>query len=145
MTRKRPSSSQDTELSHTEHRLEDEFLRRALARGIPSPLRQSNLPWQGTGRKFRADFLWPDAKLVVEVDGGTWRGGRHTRGSGYERDCEKLALACLAGYRLIKVTSHQVRSGAAVDWVGGALGLWESEAGRNPPKSSRRATKEPRQ
>ena len=64
-------------------------------------------------RRFRADFCWPaDAiRLIVEVDGGTFARaggkrcflcgeipkGRHSTGAGRERDCEKQALAIIAG------------------------------------------------
>jgi len=39
--------------------------------------------------------------LAVEVDGGTWTGGRHTRGAGFEADCEKLNAAVIAGFRVL--------------------------------------------
>lgn len=97
--------------------LEELFVEQIRERGLDAPVRQSNEPWKGTGRRFLADFFWPDHHLIIEVDGGTWHGGRHTRGVGYERDCEKLNLAVLAGYRVMKVTSTQVRKGQAIAWV----------------------------
>jgi hypothetical protein len=33
-------------------------------------------------RKWRYDFLI--GNIVIEVDGGTWAGGRHTRGFGFQ-------------------------------------------------------------
>lgn len=86
-------------------------------------MKQSREPWNGTGRRFKADFYWPDRRLVVEVNGGTWNGGRHTRGAGVERDYEKLNLAVLAGYRYLLFTSRQVRTGQAVEVLAEALAL----------------------
>ena len=40
------------------------------------------------GRKFRADFAWPEYQLLVEVQGGIWRrgGGAHSHPIDIERD-----------------------------------------------------------
>lgn len=68
-------------------------------------------------RLWRFDFAWPGRKLALEVDGGTWSGGRHTRGAGFEADCEKCAAAVLQGWRVLRATSGQVRSGVALGWI----------------------------
>lgn len=72
-------------------------------------------------RRFRFDFAWPEQRLAVEVDGGTWTGGRHVRGTGFEADCEKSALAAIHGWRVIHLTRSHVESGVAVGWVLAAL------------------------
>lgn len=70
------------------------------------------------GRKFRFDFVFDAARLVVEVDGGTWAGGRHTRGAGFAKDCEKAALARIhGGWCTLHVTADQVKDGRAAKWV----------------------------
>jgi very-short-patch-repair endonuclease len=69
------------------------------------------------GRRFRFDFAWPARLLAVEVDGGTWTGGRHTRGKGYEGDCEKANEAICLGWRVLRVTTAQVSSGQALAWI----------------------------
>jgi hypothetical protein len=96
---------------------EEEFIRQCQEKKLPLPLRQSRKPWEGTGRRFRADFLWESPRLILEVDGGTWSGGRHTRGTGYASDCEKHALAILAGYTVLRATSAHVYHGQALEWV----------------------------
>lgn len=121
-----------------ESRLEDKLLVQIVEADLPVPIRQSRAPWDGTGRLFKADFYWPEFGLIVEVDGGTWSGGRHTRGEGYERDCEKLALAAINGQRILKVTSRQVQSGVALQWIGAMLGVWESTAGHRKKVSAAR-------
>jgi hypothetical protein len=87
---------------------------------------------------FKADFVWPEEKLVVEVQGGVW-GGRHVSGSGFMGDRVKINLATLAGYRVLEVCAAHIRDGSAVSWIQAALGLGESQAGHLPPKKKRRA------
>lgn len=72
-------------------------------------------------RRWRFDFAFPEPKIAVEVDGGAWTRGRHTRGAGLEADNEKFAAAVIAGWRVIHVTPGQVRSGQATAWVEDAL------------------------
>lgn len=65
-----------------------------------------------TKRKFRADFLCPNIKLIIEVNGGQFVGGRHTRGGkGYENDLTKLNLAQVNGYRIIQFTYQMLQRG----------------------------------
>lgn len=73
----------------------------------------------GKRNPFRFDFCWPhdDVRLVVEVEGGTWTNGRHTRGSGFEKDCFKYNEASIAGWTVLRVTANQVRSGLALHWI----------------------------
>jgi hypothetical protein len=72
-------------------------------------------------RKFRFDFAWPHLKLAVEIEGGTWRGGRHSRGTGFENDCIKYSEAAILGWRIIRATTEQVMSGQAINWTLAAL------------------------
>jgi very-short-patch-repair endonuclease len=53
-------------------------------------------------RKWRADFADPVHKILVEIDGGAFTMGRHTRGAGYRADCEKLNAAAALGWRVFK-------------------------------------------
>ncbi len=53
-------------------------------------------------RRWRADFAIPSEKLLIEIDGGVWSGGRHTRGAGFIGDCEKLNAAAVLGYRVLR-------------------------------------------
>lgn len=68
-------------------------------------------------RRFRADFWLPAPQCVVEIDGGIWTAGRHSRGAGITRDCEKSAYIALMPARLLRVTPDQVKSGRALDWI----------------------------
>ncbi len=88
--------------------------------GLPEPVREF---YFARPRKFRADYAWPDQRLLLEVDGGTWLpgGGRHNRGAGFLLDMTKLNLATLAGWRVLRVTPAQVQDGTAVQLVELAL------------------------
>ena len=55
-------------------------------------------------RRFRFDFAWPSERVAVELEGGIWMRGRHVRGKGYEKDCEKYNLAALRGWRVLRFT-----------------------------------------
>src|SRR3990167_5184772 len=61
-------------------------------------------------RRFRFDWAWPDRLLAVEQNGGVWTGGRHTRGTGYLRDLEKLNLAQLEGWTVLQFSPEQIRT-----------------------------------
>ena len=73
------------------------------------------------GRRWRADFAWLKERLLVEVQGGIWKQGRHVRGSGYERDRERQNEAVLAGWRTLEFTPGHVKTGKAVRDIRRAL------------------------
>lgn len=59
-------------------------------------------------RRWRFDFACERAKIAVELDGGVWGGGRHTRGSGFIGDCEKGNAACSLGWRVWHLATGMV-------------------------------------
>ena len=79
------------------------------------------------GRRFRFDFLVGES-LIAEVEGGTWRGGRHTTGAGFQKDCEKYNLAVELGFRVLRFTSNMVRSGDAAQQIERIVRQTSSEA-----------------
>jgi hypothetical protein len=64
--------------------------------------------------------------LAVEIQGGIYTGGRHSRAKGYNNDCEKHNEAILLGWRLLLVTTDHVSSGEALAWIERALEKKES-------------------
>lgn len=104
--------------------LETQFALQLSRAGLPAPERELRFH---PARKWRLDFAWPAALVAVEIDGGTWAQGRHTRGRGYEADCEKAAEAALAGWMVLRVTGGQVRSGQALDWLSRALSAFHED------------------
>lgn len=57
-----------------------------------------------TARRWRFDYAKPDLMLAIEYEGGIWTKGRHTRGVGYSRDCEKYNQATSLGWRILRYT-----------------------------------------
>jgi hypothetical protein len=103
----------------------EQLLLATKALGCEGPVREFRFG-EGAGRRWRADLAWlfPAARLkplLVEIDGATWTAGRHTRGAGYAADCEKQACATLMGYAYLRVTTEQVQSGQAAQWIAAFL------------------------
>ena len=55
-------------------------------------------------RRWRFDFAWPETRVAVEIEGGVWSRGRHTRGSGFAKDCEKYNAAVREGWFVLRYT-----------------------------------------
>lgn len=72
-------------------------------------------------RRWRFDYAWPDRRLALEVEGGVWTNGRHTRGSGFLRDVEKYNAAAVAGWRLIRTTPDELFTTTTVKLIRQAL------------------------
>lgn len=64
-------------------------------------------------RKWRFDFLFDWADLVVEIEGGVFSGGRHTRPVGFSNDCLKYNRVVVEGYVVMRFTTEQVMTGQA--------------------------------
>lgn len=85
--------------------LEDKFASLwKLAKG-PEPVREYRFC---PGRRWKADFAFTDAKVLVEIEGGVWLGrkGRHTNPKGFIADCDKYNTATLMGYAVIRLTGE---------------------------------------
>ena len=104
-------------------------------------LEQAGIPFESEyrfhpERRWRADAVvfprpswdadagqWRHNRILVEIDGGSWVAGRHTRGKGFAADCEKASAAAILGYRVIRATPEQVDDGTALSWIRQALGI----------------------
>jgi len=88
-----------------------------IALGWPEPAREH---YFHPIRKWRLDLAWVDIKLGVECHGGVYSQGRHTRGSGYIKDREKMNSAAELGWQVIEVCCP-MDLGKAIDWIETAL------------------------
>lgn len=84
------------------------------ALGLPTPVTE----WVfHPTRLWRIDLAFPDYRVGVEIQGGGWINGRHSRGLGMEADAEKMAEAILRGWRIFTATPRQVKKGVVVSWL----------------------------
>lgn len=63
-------------------------------------------------RQWRFDFAWPDAKVAVELEGGTFSKrsqSRHTTATGHQGDCEKYNAAAIAGWCVLRYTAQDMQ------------------------------------
>jgi hypothetical protein len=58
-------------------------------------------------RKWRFDYFHSSG-VAIELEGGIYTGGRHTRGSGFLKDMEKYNDAASRGILVFRVPSHQI-------------------------------------
>lgn len=80
--------------------------------GLPVPVAELSF---APPRRWRFDFAWPERKVAVEVDGGVWTQGRHTRGGGFVKDMEKLNRAATLGWTVLRFPPDQIRNGTALE------------------------------
>ncbi len=59
-------------------------------------------------RKFRYDYVHHDSKVIIEVNGGNWMGGRHTRPVNLVSEYEKLNLAQNLGFNVFILTGEMI-------------------------------------
>jgi len=68
-------------------------------------------------RKWRFDYCIPSKMIAIEVEGGAYTQGRHTRGKGFIADMEKYNTAVCMGWKLIRVTPDQLLSLQTVNYI----------------------------
>jgi len=103
--------------------LEEKLAFQIRATGLPEPVREYRFV---PGRLYRADFAWPNHKLLVEAEGGVFSrkgkgGGWHQSVGGYLDDCRKYTLAALHGWRVLRYTAPEIRNGTAINEIEVAL------------------------
>jgi hypothetical protein len=87
------------------------FSRLCVAAGLPLPIAEFRF---APPRRWRFDYAFLGEKLAVEVQGGIFTQGRHTRGPALLKEFEKLNAAAALGWRVLFVTPQQMDDGEAV-------------------------------
>lgn len=62
-------------------------------------------------RRWKFDFACEALALAIEIEGGVFTRGRHSRGTGMVADMEKYNTAILLGWRLLRYTPQQFDAG----------------------------------
>ncbi len=73
-------------------------------------------------RQWRFDYAFPDQRIALEVEGGVWTKGRHTRPRGFLGDIEKYNTATLMGWRVLRTTPSRLLTTATLDMLREAAG-----------------------
>ena len=68
-------------------------------------------------RRWRFDAALPCKMLALEIDGGVWTGGRHSRGAGQIADMAKGNEACALGWSVLHFTPQQLKSGEMIRFI----------------------------
>ena len=72
-------------------------------------------------RRWRFDYAIPEHKIALEVEGGVWTQGRHTRPQGFLGDVEKYNTATLMGWRVFRTTPTELYRTATVNLLKTAI------------------------
>jgi very-short-patch-repair endonuclease len=101
----------------SESELERAFLELLEKAGLPLPAKQRALFADG---RWRVDFVYEDARLVIELDGYAW----HSTPDAFERDHARDTALAAKGFRVMRLTWNMVQKtpDQVVAWVREALG-----------------------
>lgn len=111
--------------------LERELLNQMIALSVPMPEQEYRFAAIEVGmqrgvrkrlvlaglRDWRFDFAWPALRFAVEVEGGNYKDGRHTRGKGFEEDCQKYHHAMRLGWAVYRCDGRLVKTWDAADLI----------------------------
>ena len=87
---------------------------------IPAPVAEWRICRE---RMWRADFAWPDAGLIMEVQGGYQQGRAHASVGGARNDFDKYNAAAILGLRLLLKLPADLIAPKTVEEIRQALGL----------------------
>ena len=73
-------------------------------------------------KDWRFDLAWPEHMVALEIEGGGWVRGRHTRGKGFAEDIRKYLSANCMGWNVCRCDVAMVRSGMAIEALRVLLG-----------------------
>lgn len=80
-------------------------------KGLRARLAASNL------KDWRFDYAWPAHSLAVEIEGGAWAQGRHTRGKGFAEDLRKYSAAMKLGWTVYRCDGGMIKNGEAIEVI----------------------------
>ena len=78
---------------------------RVFASNLPAPIEEHRF---AKGRRWRFDRAFLPEKVAVELEGGVYANGRHTRASGFIGDCDKYNRAAIEGWLVLRFTTKHL-------------------------------------
>ena len=60
-------------------------------------------------RRWRFDYCHLATRTAIELEGGAYSRGRHTRGAGFIEDCHKYNAAARLGYTVFRIATGMVQ------------------------------------
>jgi hypothetical protein len=97
------------------------FIQFCLKMGLPAPTPELKFDEPITPgikpRQWRFDYAWPDAKVFLEVEGGSWIGGRHTSPKGFAEDMAKYNRASCLGWKRLSCTPKQLMTLPVINMI----------------------------
>ena len=93
-------------LANEKRAREYEMFRRKLASFVGCEIKPEHPFFPG--RRWRIDFAIVDIKIGIEIEGGVWANGRHTRGKGFIDDMEKYNAAITIGWVILRFTPQDL-------------------------------------
>ena len=94
------------------------FARLCAEAGLPAPVVEYRFHEQ---RRWRFDYAWVDTKVALEVEGGIFVQGRHSRGAGMLADMEKYSTAASMGWLIIRRTPSDLTSKQTIEFIKAAM------------------------
>lgn len=73
--------------------------------GLPEPVPEYKF---SPVRRWRFDYAWPEQHVAVELEGGCFISGRHSRGVGMRKDCEKYNAAIELGWLVLRYLPREI-------------------------------------
>ena len=78
-------------------------------------------------RRWRFDFAHLERMIAIEVEGGIYVQGRHTRGAGFEADLEKYQEAMRLGWNVYRVSPRMVKRGDVIQTIEILFGMSQAK------------------
>ena len=83
------------------------FLQVCKQSGLPVPVTEFRFHLD---RRWRFDYAWILPMVALEVEGGVWTGGRHSRGKRMIADMQKYNTAACMAWKVIRCTPDTLLS-----------------------------------
>lgn len=81
---------------------------------LPPPVRQWKILNPATKRHWMLDFAWPEWKLAVEIQGGSWVMGGHNTALGQQKDYIRHNYLTQNGWRCLYFNTPMLKHMADV-------------------------------